>query len=283
MFRLRLKDLRESKGISQKQLADFLNVSQGSIGNWESGIREPNFATVEKIANYFNVSVDYIMGRETPCPICGLDYVPNIPSEEEQHNIIHEKCLKAIEKFGFFWTGIERARKKETAYNALNDNSTSLEQKVHAAEDLCKTYFSRCLESWQFDVRHPDSKKFIAMLLNQEHFKSRFSQEVYDELVKKYGISEGIPEGQTYYPLTNCNIIDSKPLNPKLFEEYCILKKYNKLNEIGQKKVNDYIDDLSENPNYLKYSKEESIRIAAAPNVTPAEINLDSDKIDYTR
>lgn len=63
MFKLRLKDLRETKGISQKQLANFLNVSQGSVGNWESGTREPNFDIIKKIADYFDVSADYLIGR----------------------------------------------------------------------------------------------------------------------------------------------------------------------------------------------------------------------------
>lgn len=63
MFKLRLKDLREEKGVSQQQLANILGISQGSVGNWESGIREPNFETIKKIADYFAVSTDYLLGR----------------------------------------------------------------------------------------------------------------------------------------------------------------------------------------------------------------------------
>ena len=64
MFNLRLKDLRESKGMSQQQLANYLNVSQGSVGNWESGTREPNFEILNKIASYFNVTVDYLLNYQ---------------------------------------------------------------------------------------------------------------------------------------------------------------------------------------------------------------------------
>ncbi|MBR2181532.1 MAG: helix-turn-helix transcriptional regulator, partial [Oscillospiraceae bacterium] len=63
MFRIQLKKLRENKGISQSQLASDLGISQGTVGNWESGIREPSFETISKLAKYFNVSVDYLLGR----------------------------------------------------------------------------------------------------------------------------------------------------------------------------------------------------------------------------
>lgn len=46
----------------QKDLAQALGMKQRTISNWELGIREPDFATLEKIANYFNVTTDYLLG-----------------------------------------------------------------------------------------------------------------------------------------------------------------------------------------------------------------------------
>lgn len=63
MFALRLKELREKKGLSQKAFSMKLGVSQSTVGMWESKKREPNFETAKKIADFFNVSVDYILGR----------------------------------------------------------------------------------------------------------------------------------------------------------------------------------------------------------------------------
>lgn len=63
MFRLRIKELREEKGLSQKKLADSLGLSAGTVGNWESGIREPNFDTATKVADFFDVTVDYLLGN----------------------------------------------------------------------------------------------------------------------------------------------------------------------------------------------------------------------------
>ena len=63
MFRIRLKEVREKANMSQKELADKLSVSQSTVGNWESGMREPNFDTIKKIAEFFDVTVDYLLGR----------------------------------------------------------------------------------------------------------------------------------------------------------------------------------------------------------------------------
>lgn len=61
-FEQRLKELRQEKSLSQTQLAEALRVSQRSISSWETGFRQPDFATLEKIAKYFDVSADYLLG-----------------------------------------------------------------------------------------------------------------------------------------------------------------------------------------------------------------------------
>jgi len=62
IFALRLKELREVKEISQYKLAEILNLSRSVLSNYEQGIREPDFKTVRLLANYFNVSTDYLLG-----------------------------------------------------------------------------------------------------------------------------------------------------------------------------------------------------------------------------
>ena len=64
---VRLKELRKKKGISQLRLATDLNTTQNTISRYETGEREPGIAELIKIAEYFNVSVDYLIGRtDTP-------------------------------------------------------------------------------------------------------------------------------------------------------------------------------------------------------------------------
>ena len=60
---MRLKKLRNNKGISQLKLAIDLNMNQNSISRYESGAREADYATLIKLADYFNVSIDYLLER----------------------------------------------------------------------------------------------------------------------------------------------------------------------------------------------------------------------------
>ena len=60
---MRLKELRKSKGISQIRLAMELNTTQNTISRYETGEREPGIAELIKIADYFNVSIDYLLAR----------------------------------------------------------------------------------------------------------------------------------------------------------------------------------------------------------------------------
>ena len=59
----RLKELRKKKRISQVMLAMDLNINQNSISHYETGEREADYATLIAIADYFNVSIDYLLGR----------------------------------------------------------------------------------------------------------------------------------------------------------------------------------------------------------------------------
>jgi transcriptional regulator with XRE-family HTH domain len=60
---LRLKEIRKSKGLSQIKLAMELNTSQNTISRYENGEREPGIGELIKIADYFNISVDYLLER----------------------------------------------------------------------------------------------------------------------------------------------------------------------------------------------------------------------------
>jgi len=58
---LRLKELRKEKGISQLKLAMDINTNQNTISRYETGEREPGINELIKLANYFDVSIDYLL------------------------------------------------------------------------------------------------------------------------------------------------------------------------------------------------------------------------------
>lgn len=64
LFNENLKALRIEKNISRKQLSEVLNVSLRLISYWENGERECSFDMLIKIADYFDVSIDYLLGRK---------------------------------------------------------------------------------------------------------------------------------------------------------------------------------------------------------------------------
>lgn len=58
----RIKELRTEKGITQADLAKILKISDRAVGYYENGDREPDYSTLLKIATYFDVSIDYLLG-----------------------------------------------------------------------------------------------------------------------------------------------------------------------------------------------------------------------------
>lgn len=66
---MRLKELRMSKKLLQRDIADVLNCSTPVYCRYEKGEREPPFDIIKKLADYYDVTVDYILGREDqPAP-----------------------------------------------------------------------------------------------------------------------------------------------------------------------------------------------------------------------
>lgn len=57
------KQLRISSGYTQIEMSQKLGISRSTIGMYETGAREPDFETLEAIADFFNVDIDYLLGR----------------------------------------------------------------------------------------------------------------------------------------------------------------------------------------------------------------------------
>ncbi|MGH0830877.1 helix-turn-helix domain-containing protein [Bacillus pretiosus] len=64
MLGKKIAELRKNQKLSQYDLAERLGFSRGKLANYEQGQREPDYDTLKKIADYFEVSTDYLLGRE---------------------------------------------------------------------------------------------------------------------------------------------------------------------------------------------------------------------------
>lgn len=64
-FPTNVKQLRIKNGVTQQQLADVMSVTATGVSYWESGKAVPSYETLQKLADYFNVSLDTLMGNES--------------------------------------------------------------------------------------------------------------------------------------------------------------------------------------------------------------------------
>ena len=78
-----IAELRQDRGLTQKELGDILCVSSGTISNYENGVHLPDVDKVIALANYFHVTSDYLLGRTSS----------NLPVELLQQAITNEKTL----------------------------------------------------------------------------------------------------------------------------------------------------------------------------------------------
>lgn len=60
----RIKELRLEQGVSQSTLGNSIGVSQKAVDYWERGVNEPKASYIVKLAHFFNVSSDYLLGRK---------------------------------------------------------------------------------------------------------------------------------------------------------------------------------------------------------------------------
>jgi len=65
MIALRLRQLRDEKGVNQSDVAEYLSISRTAYSLYESGKRQMNYATLDMLADYYCVSVDYLLGRKS--------------------------------------------------------------------------------------------------------------------------------------------------------------------------------------------------------------------------
>lgn len=61
---MRLKEMREERHLTQNEVAQQIQTSQTNIGRWEKGLNEPTASFLVRLADFFNCSVDYLLGRE---------------------------------------------------------------------------------------------------------------------------------------------------------------------------------------------------------------------------
>ena len=105
MFSDKLKELRQARGITQKQLAEWSGLGRSQISNYENGLRTPDWETQEILADFFNVRLDYLMDRDTPntrIPVLGK-VIAGIPLDAVEEIIDYEEIPIEMVKNGEYF------------------------------------------------------------------------------------------------------------------------------------------------------------------------------------
>lgn len=192
-----LKQLRTQNGLTQKELAKYLHVSQNAIFNWENDKREPSAEMIERIAHYFEVSPAYLMGwekqgtffNESGAPI-GDFYGPALQfpngelkleiSDKPNHNTTFRRMAtymsllteagqnKAIEQIELLTKIPEYQKEKADKLPSPNDTSSALDPKsartepeppeVMAAHDRTDVEITPEGRQHDLDLMNDDSK-----------------------------------------------------------------------------------------------------------------------------
>lgn len=92
MLSIRLKELRISHSLTQVDFAQKLSVTKQTVSNWENNNIQPSIDMLVKIADYFNISTDYLLGRESTMQI----NVDGLSTDEIAHINMIIKDLKKI-------------------------------------------------------------------------------------------------------------------------------------------------------------------------------------------
>ncbi|MDQ0903997.1 transcriptional regulator with XRE-family HTH domain [Paenibacillus sp. V4I7] len=87
----RIALLREKRGLTQEELSNKIGISRAALSHYETNRREPDYETINKIANFFNVTVDYLLGR-TDQPQTVLDH--DVREFVEHLDLTDESILK---------------------------------------------------------------------------------------------------------------------------------------------------------------------------------------------
>ncbi|WP_171641819.1 helix-turn-helix domain-containing protein [Paenibacillus phytorum] len=87
----RIALLREKRGLTQEELSTKIGISRAALSHYETNRREPDYETINKIANFFNVTVDYLLGR-TDQPQTVLDH--DVREFVEHLDLTDESILK---------------------------------------------------------------------------------------------------------------------------------------------------------------------------------------------
>ncbi|MBB5356687.1 transcriptional regulator with XRE-family HTH domain [Anoxybacillus mongoliensis] len=126
-FGKRLRFLRKRRNLTQKDLADRFNVGESTIGMYERDEREPSFEFVKQLADFFNVTTDYLLGRTDD---------PNPPGSDNEELGTLARINQLIKEYGIEQMGFFDIEKwKQLSEEEIEEIVKHFEWVVHKARE----------------------------------------------------------------------------------------------------------------------------------------------------
>ncbi len=252
--------LCEQNGETIEQLCYNTGIKKeiilGATGSTAEGLPSE---IIKRLADYFFVNEEFLLNKRyfVPCPLCGLYYVINVPSDIRTHETIHKLWKAAVKRFGFGWDSLRWHEVKGHAYDIIHCDTSTIQEIRHACIMMIKSYFSRSLSGSNFSPYHLTFKEYCAALLGQKDFSERIPKSVFNSLVKEYGKNDKIPAG-TYYYIPKTQTESNDPIQadvPLTADEKQMLDYFRSFNDEGKEKLLDTASDMAQLDRYKKDSE----------------------------
>lgn len=101
----RITARRKQLGLTQDQLAEKLGLTAQAVSKWENDLSCPDISILPKLADIFGISIDELLGRESPIPVCNTEVVTNAPKQENGFTYDSDSG-----KMDFHWEGAKLGR-----------------------------------------------------------------------------------------------------------------------------------------------------------------------------
>lgn len=196
MYEIFAKLLKE-KGIKTSTVATSTGISNMTFSDWKSGKSTPKADKLQKIADYFGITVDYLIGKNDHinCSICHNTYNPLNSNEVNAHDEFHDKYLKALKKYKLdiipSWGNAFDA-KNDAAFKFNKYNATT-DERLKAYDDYLKNAYFLMLWDNGLNLDCEDFDSYCAKnigLADTKQAADSLENGLYQKLIDKYGIAE---------------------------------------------------------------------------------------------
>lgn len=216
----RIKELCKQKKIAVSKLEDDLGFAGGYISKLDKST--PNTDKINAIANYLDVSLDYLIGNihETKCKICGMNYNPLWEENWESHEHFHNTYLKTKEIYPFFMNYSDAYDTRNTSIDSFRNPQKSVNERMKAFDEYLKAAFSLEISKCNYDVEHLNYEQFCRVEVSTLEPDWVISEEIIDKLAEKYGIDKNFLNG-------NEQILARVSNNPQMMRILAYAEKLN--------------------------------------------------------